>query len=310
MTVIHDTQAVIHKFRYNYNVEAFNNSQKDYLEKLKEEFLELKPGKESLLAMIDETEIAEAVYNSNAIENSTLTLQETEKILLDIEFSGDLSLREIYEAKNLARVTEYIRQKAETTKLNKELILFLHQSLLAGIKDDIAGRFRAHGEYVKVANHIAPAPEQVEALVDSALIEFEVKQSNYFLERISKFHLQFENIHPFCDGNGRIGRVLINFQLMQFGFPPIIIRDKEKADYYQAMREFDQSQVSKTMNKMLYLSLTEAMHKRLAYLNAKRIIRLTEYAEQEKRAKPSVLNMAKRQTIPAFRERGVWKIGI
>jgi len=289
---------------------SLNNTQKDYLEKLKQEFLELSPGKESLLIMIDESEISEAVYNSNAIENSTLTLQETEKILLDIDFSSNLSLREIYEAKNLARVVEYIRNKADAVKLNKELILLVHKMLIGGINDEIAGRFREKNEYVKVANHIAPAPEQVEALIDSALISFNSKQSIYFLERISKFHLEFEHIHPFCDGNGRIGRVLINLLFLKFGFPPIIIRDKEKSDYYDAFREFDINQRTKLMDKILYLNLTEAMHKRLAYLNSKRIIRLTEYSENEKLAKNSVLNMAKRQTIRAFRERGVWKIGV
>lgn len=289
---------------------SLNNTQKEYLEKLKQEFLKLSPGKESLLIMIDESEISEAVYNSNAIENSTLTLQETEKILLNIDFSSDLSLREIYEAKNLARVVEYIRNKAEQIKLNKELILLLHKMLIGGINDEIAGRFREKTEYVKVANHIAPAPEQVEGLIDSALISFDSKQSIYFLERISKFHLEFEHIHPFCDGNGRIGRVLINLLFLKFGFPPIIIRDKEKSDYYDAFREFDINQRTKLMDRILYLNLTEAIHKRLAYLNSTRIIKLTDYAEREKQSKSSLLNMAKRQTIRAFRERGVWKIGI
>ena len=89
-----------------------NEPDEAYIAELKSQYDELKLGKDSLLQLIDEAEVAESVYNSNAIENSTLTLKQTEKILLDMEVSGDLDLREIYEAKNLARVVEYIRSKS------------------------------------------------------------------------------------------------------------------------------------------------------------------------------------------------------
>ena len=74
------------------------------IEALKKEFDRLKIGKETLLDLIDESEIAESIYNSNAIENSTLTLKETEKIIMEMEVSRDVSLREVYEAKNLFRI--------------------------------------------------------------------------------------------------------------------------------------------------------------------------------------------------------------
>ena len=76
---------------------------------LKKEFDRLKQGKEALLALIDEAEIAESVYNSNAIENSTLTLKETEKIIMEMEISRNISLREVFEAKNLARIFSFIK---------------------------------------------------------------------------------------------------------------------------------------------------------------------------------------------------------
>ncbi len=75
---------------------------------LRERFYKISTGKESLLKLIDEAEIAEQVYNSNAIENSTLTLEETEKILLQIDLDRYISESEIFEAKNLARVVAYI----------------------------------------------------------------------------------------------------------------------------------------------------------------------------------------------------------
>src|SRR3989338_1747091 len=195
---------------------------KKRIKALKAEYDFLKTGKEALLAMIDEVEIPENVYNSNAIENSTLTLKETEKILLEQELSRDVSLREVFEAKNLARVITYKRNKAHNDALTKDLILLLHQMLIGGIDDSIAGRFRKSGEFVRVGAHIAPAPEQVEQLIKAALLEYSSNLDIYFLDKIAKFHLEFETIHPFCDGNGRIGRVAINFQLLQHGFPRII----------------------------------------------------------------------------------------
>ncbi|MBI2098813.1 Fic family protein, partial [Candidatus Uhrbacteria bacterium] len=134
---------------------ATNNPTKKRIQALKAEYDALRKGKESLLVMVDEAEIPEAVYNSNAIENSTLTLKETEKILLDMEVSRDVSVREVFEAKNLARVAEYIRTKSQEIELNKEMIFSLHQMLIGGIDDKIAGRFRAKGEYVRVGTHVA-----------------------------------------------------------------------------------------------------------------------------------------------------------
>lgn len=285
-------------------------NQKNKIEELKKEFNSLKKGKESLLDIIFEAELPESVYNSNAIENSTLTISETEKILLDMEVSRNISTREVFEAKNLAKVFEYIKKNIDSRKISKDLILLFHRMLMTNINEDIAGRFRQKGEYVRVGTHIAPAPEHMERMIESIIVSYLEDHKEYFLEKISKFHLEFENIHPFCDGNGRIGRVLINYQLMQLGFPPVIIRDKEKDIYYKSFGEYRNSRKkkTKTMNKVLYLALAESFNKRITYLRGDEIIRLSEFAEQNKEKKNILLNKAKRQTIPAFREKGVWKI--
>lgn len=281
---------------------------KQRLEALRAQYEALSLAKGSLLQMLDEVEVAEAVYNSNAIENSTLTLKQTEKILLEMELEANLSLREVYEAKNLARVVEYIRGKSQEQELDKSMMLLLHQMLIGGIDDRIAGRFRAQGEYVRVANHIAPAPEQVEKLINEIFIEYDSDLSTYFTEKIAKFHLAFETVHPFCDGNGRIGRVIINYQLQRLGFPGIIVRDKEKQVYYSSFGQYRQAASTKIMTKIITLGLMESLHKRLAYLHGAEIISLAKYAKLHKKSAPSVTNAARRQTIPAFRERGVWKI--
>lgn len=282
------------------------------IDTLKREYDSLKKNKESLLDIIFEAELSESVYNSNAIENSTLTISETEKILLNMEVSRDVSVREVFEAKNLAQVFGYIKQKISEKNIDKEFILLLHRMLISNIDEGIAGRFRKQHEYVRVGTYIAPAPEHIEAMINSILLEYSGNYSSYFLEKIAKFHLDFEHVHPFCDGNGRIGRMLINYQLTQLGFPPIIVRDKEKAVYYKSFEEYRNSNKKKTtiIDKVLSLALLESLHKRNTYLRGEKIIRLAEFSEMKKESVKTLLNKAKRQTIPAFRERGVWKIGL
>lgn len=286
-----------------------SNPIKNKIKELKLQYDKLKVGKESLLNIIQEAEIPEMVYNSNAIENSTLTLKETEKILLEMDISRDSSLREIFEAKNLARVIEYIRTKSQEEEISAKIILLLHQMLIGNIDDSVAGKFREQGEYVRVGTHIAPAPEHVELMMENLLNEYTSEHDMYFIDKITKFHLDFEILHPFNDGNGRIGRVIINYQLQRLGFPCIIIRDKEKKEYYNSFQEHIESKDTKMMEKVLYLALLESFHKRITYLKGETIINLTEYARKIGKLVPTILNAAKRQTIPAFREKGVWKIG-
>lgn len=281
---------------------------KNRIQSLKEEYDRLKINKESLLKLVDEAEVPESVYNSNAIENSTLTLKETERILLEMEFFRDVSLREVFEAKNLARVMEYIGSKLDEEQ-SLELILLLHQMLLGDIDESIAGRFRQKDEYVRIGTYIASAPEHIERKLEEVLIEYSSDLDSYFIDKIVKFHLDFESIHPFNDGNGRIGRLLINYQLRRLGFPPIIIRDKEKAKYYLAFKEYQDDKKSKIMERILDLAVMESLHKRITYLKGDTIIELVEYAKKLGENVSNLLNAAKRQTVPAFREKGIWKIG-
>jgi Fic family protein len=288
---------------------ATNNSTKNVIKVLKTKYDQLSKGKSSLLKLIDEAELSESVFNSNAIENSTLTLKETERILMEMEISRNVSVREVFEAKNLARVLEYIRSKSVESELSIELILLLHKILMGNINDVIAGRFRKKGEYVRVGTHIAPAPEHVERMIESIISDYSADHSAYFTDRIARFHLDFETIHPFNDGNGRMGRVIINYQIGRLGFPNIIIRDKEKQTYYKAFGEYKDSKKTKTMEKIITLSLMESLHKRIAYLQGDKINTLADYAKANKKSVNALLNAARRQTIPAFREKGVWKIG-
>lgn len=281
---------------------------RDRITELKKTYDRLKNGKDALLQILDEAEIPESVYNSNAIENSTLTLKETEKILLEMEISRNISLREVFEAKNLARVIQYLREKSAIVNLTKDLILTLHQMLLGNIDDKIAGKFRQKNEYVRVGNYIAAPPEQIEQKIESLILEYESNLAIYPIDKIARFHLDFELTHPFVDGNGRIGRTIINYQLFRLGFPPVTIRDKNKGAYHLAFVAYQDNKDVKKIEKILTASVTESLHKRIAYLSGKKIVTLVSYAKKIGKPVPAVLNMAQRQSLPAFREKGVWKI--
>jgi len=280
------------------------------IQELREQYYKSIPGKESLIKLISESEISEQVYNSNAIENSTLSLEETEKILLQIDLERYISDRELFEAKNLARVVEYIDKRSKEQELTQEVILSLHKMLIGNIRDDIAGRFRKSGEFVRVGSHIAPKAEEINLRLESLLNEYHATPHENIATRIAKLHLAFEYTHPFIDGNGRIGRVINNYLLIRDGFVPINIKFIDRANYYDAFKEYQESGTIKIMEEIVAKAITNSYYKRLAYLEGKEIITLAEYARRNRLSHSNLINKAKRQTIPAFIERGIWKIGV
>jgi Fic family protein len=286
-----------------------STARKEHIKTLKYAYEKLYPGHEELLRIVTESELPEMVYNSNAIENSTLTLKETEEILLEQILMREVSLRETYEATNLARVIKYLWTKPHL-KISIETLELLHQMLLGGIDDDFAGRIRQPGEYVRVGWHIAPAPEEIPEKLTDIINEYYSDAETYFIEKIARFHLAFETIHPFCDGNGRMGRVIINMQLADAGYPPVIIQNKGKRDnYYPIFDEYRSGGKINMFSDYLYRALSESLHKRLAYLRGDEIVRLSDYSKKAGRSLQSLSNAASRQSIPAFRQRGTWMIG-
>jgi Fic family protein len=276
---------------------------------LRERYYKALQGKEAIMALVTEAEVAEQVYNSNAIENSTLTLEETEKILLQIDLDRYISERELFEAKNLARVVSYIDKRAKEQELTLDVILLLHKMLISNIRDNIAGRFRKDNEYVRVGSHIAPGPNEVLGRIEKMLSEYNAASHENIIKRIARLHLTFEYTHPFCDGNGRIGRVLNNYLLIREGFVPINIKFIDRDKYYDAFKEFDHNGSTGIMEEIVGKALTNSYHKRLAYLEGKKIVNLIDYAKDNKLSHSNLINKATRQSIEAFLEKGVWKIG-
>ena len=285
-----------------------NQATKDRIEALRLQYMGLIKGNEALLKEIALAEIPEMVYNSNAIENSTLSLEDTEIILSGGVLGRNVHVREVYEAKNLALLTETVVDEIKVS-LDLKLILGWHKTLLSYIDDKIAGRFRTGKEWVRVGNHLGANPAFVGTLMQELVDRYEQDKTRYFLDAIADFHAEFETIHPFVDGNGRMGRVLINLQLVKAGFPPIIIPNKSKhTEYYPLFARFQSTMKADGFTKLFALLLLETLHKRITILTAKKIIPLSLWASQNAVKLNVAANKAKRQTIPAFRLREKWMI--
>lgn len=285
-----------------------NQITKNRIAILSAQYKELIANNEDAIRQIAIAEIPEMVYNSNAIENSTLTLKDTEDILLRDSIKKDHDIREIYEAKNLAKITQNLLDNSAVL-LDTKLILKLHKTLLSGISDDWAGRFRSGKEWVRIGTHVGANPDFVPGLVSDLLNDYHGLNNRYFLESIAWFHAEFETIHPFNDGNGRLGRVLINQQLMNLGYPPIIIPNKGKhTNYYPAFDSYRVTAKYDAFTELFAGLLIESLYKRITLLSAPKVITVSAWAKANNVAGNIAANKASRGTIPAFRMREKWTI--
>ena len=190
--------------------------------------------------------ILKLTYHSNSIEGSALTEPDTAAILFDNAALPDKSLAEQLEAKNHQTALNYLfNHVSKKQKINENLVLKLHGILMNGVRPD-AGFYRRHavritGVNLPTANYI-----QVSNLMSKLLLDAE-KTAKDIIGLSASVHGRFEKIHPFSDGNGRIGRLLMNAMLLKENFAPAIIRQERKRLYYtylyKAQTKNDQSQL-------------------------------------------------------------------
>jgi len=190
-------------------------------------------------------------YNTNAIEGSTITLEEAREIIHD-KIAPNKPLRDIRETEAHSGV--FLKMLNEKENITSEILLKWHLEIFGITKPDIAGRYRDY--LVRVGPHLAPDWQEVEKMM-SELIEFINKnQSMNPVELSGRTHYKFEKIHPFGDGNGRIGRLIMNHILWHKGYPMLIIEKKKRKSYYKALQKDEEGFVSYFIRKYL------AVHKK------------------------------------------------
>lgn len=175
-------------------------------------------------------------YNSNAIEGNTLTLSETKVVLEGITIGGK-TIREHLEAINHKDAILYVEEIiANKEPFSEWQIKNIHRLILKGIDDLNAGTYRKENVLISGAKHIPPGAFQVPTEMNQFVEMVEGKwQSLHPVERAARVHIEFVKIHPFIDGNGRTARLLLNLELMKAGYPPIVIDQGKRAQYYSAL---------------------------------------------------------------------------
>lgn len=181
-------------------------------------------------------------YNSNHIEGSRLTEDQTRLIFetRTIDVGDGVSVDDIIETSNHFRAIDYVIDNALAT-LSEDIIKRLHQSLKQGTKDSSLEWF-AVGDYKKRANTVGGRetckPSEVPETM-AKLVEGYNSKSDITIDDIIEFHADFEHIHPFQDGNGRVGRLIALKECLRFDVVPFIIEDSKKAFYYRGLANWD-----------------------------------------------------------------------
>lgn len=175
--------------------------------------------------------ILKLTYHSNSIEGSTLTEPDTAAILFDNVALPNKSLTEQLEAKNHQTALNYLFDHiAKKEKVDEALVLKLHSILMNGIRSD-AGAYRNHGVRITGVNLPTANYVSVPKLIPEVMARI-TKKNKDIIALSASVHSKFEQIHPFGDGNGRVGRLLMNAMLLSANFAPAIIRQEQKQLYY------------------------------------------------------------------------------
>ena len=204
--------------------------------------------------------ITRSTYHSNAIEGSTLTYAETYAILYnDNSFKIEgTEPREIYEAINHKKALELVFKNLQSNEeFDERFIKNLNKIINKNIK--YTEGYRTVQVFIQGSEHIPPEPEKVPNLMMYYIYNYNHDNQDIFT-KISRNHIEFEKIHPFEDGNGRTGRLLINYELLKNNLPPVVIAKEDRVKYFEFLRNNDSNNLAKWL-KDLSIKEEERMKK-------------------------------------------------
>lgn len=206
------------------------------IDRKKQELDGRRPLTEGELERLNEEFTVEYTYNSNAIEGNTLTLRETDLVLRGLTIDQK-PLKDHMEAVGHKEAFDFVRELVkEKAPLTESIIKQIHYLVLADKKDD-RGVYRRGPVRIMGAYHETVQPYLIEPRMEQLLIDYAASEE-HIVTRLARFHIEFEGIHPFIDGNGRTGRLLVNLELMKAGYPAIDIKFTDRVAYYNAFDEY------------------------------------------------------------------------
>ena len=185
---------------------------------------------------LNEEFIVEYTYNSNAIEGNTLTLRETDLVLRGLTIDKK-PLKDHMEAVGHKEAFEFVSELVKNNvPISESVIKQIHYLVLADKKED-RGVYRRVPVRIMGAQHEPVQPYLIVPKMEELLRTF-LESTEHIVTKLARFHIEFEGIHPFIDGNGRTGRLLVNLELMKAGYPPIDIKFTDRITYYNAFDEY------------------------------------------------------------------------
>lgn len=238
------------------------------IDALKQAIDALRPLSPAETEALREIFLVENTYNSNAIEGNTLTLQETSLVLQGMTIDQK-PLKDHLEIIGYKEAFEYMEELARNDKeLTGSDIRNIHSLVLSHRKED-RGKFRRIPVRISGALTEPAQPYMIEPLLNELLHDLHEKYARlHIVERAALFHLRFEGIHPFIDGNGRTGRLLMNLQLIRAGLPPINVKFSDRKKYYEAFDCYAREGSADAMTEMIAAYLTERMQSMVDMLKA------------------------------------------
>lgn len=231
----------------------------------KKELNNRRPLTEGEIERLGEQFLVEYTYNSNAIEGNTLTLRETDLVLKGLTIVQK-PLKDHLEAVGHKDAFEFICDLTKrNVPLSESIIKQVHYLVLADKKND-RGIYRRVPVRIMGAQNEPVQPYLIQPKMEQLIIEYN-QNTEHILTKLARFHLEFENIHPFIDGNGRTGRLLVNFELMKVGFPPIDIKFTDRIAYYNAFDEYHIKHNPSAMEKLFAGYINERLDMYLQILH-------------------------------------------
>ena len=236
----------------------------EMIDQKKKELDTRRPLTEGEVARLTEEFTVEYTYNSNAIEGNTLTLRETDMVLRGLTIDQK-PLKDHMEAVGHKEAFDFVRELVQdNVPMSERVIQQIHYLVLADKKAD-RGIYRRVPVRIMGAQHEPVQPYLIQPRMEQLICSY-AESTEHIVTRLARFHIEFEGIHPFIDGNGRTGRLLVNIELMKAGYPPIDIKFTDRMTYYNSFDAYHVNGDLSAMEKLFASYINECLDQYLAML--------------------------------------------